>query len=444
MSSRFESLKNLVRFYEGCGVSRIYVKLLAPNDNSKNQVYFGPGFDALTLFPMQEISPDPNGKNPIFKARVDFLWINDELSLIPAPASQIILYPQYPEVRFSGFLKGANKTGLDSIRQLMSSREADRVLFLGIDNHGRILGCIIGPNSPVAHQFNAIQNSLSKATEIFFELLIQTFLGTGTDPRKNLLEELCRIHRLGWIHSKRLDSEGRVLPCNAPQCGGYTLEAELGVRPNGRSEPDFHGWEVKQHSGNVLTLMTPEPTGGFYIEKGVEQFVRTFGYADKLGRADRINFGGTHFCNIKHTTTQLTMKLQGYDSASKKITNPEGGIALVADNGTVAALWAFAGILQHWNRKHRNAVYVSSEHRESPANQYRYRNIVKLGIGTNPLLLLEAIETGKVYYDPGIKLEHANDINPTAKRRSQFRVRLKDIDKLYNSIEEEDVTAYCN
>lgn len=444
MSSGFESLENLVRIYAGHGVSRIYVKLLAPNDNSKNQVYFGPGFDALTLFPMQEISPDPNGNNPIFKARVDFLWINDELSLIPAPASQIILYPQYPEVRFSGFLRGANKVGLDSIRQLMSSREAGRVLFLGIDSLGRILGCIVGPNSPVALQFSAIQGTLPKSTEIFFELLIQTFLGTGTNPRKKLLEELCRIHRLGWIQSKRLDSEGKELPCNAPQCGGYTLEAELGIRPNGRSEPDFHGWEVKQHSGTVLTLMTPEPTGGFYVEKGVEQFVRTFGYVDKLGRADRMNFGGVHVCNIKHATTKLTMKLQGYDSTSKKITNPEGGIALVADNGVVAALWTFAGILQHWNRKHRNAVYVSSEHRDSPANQYRYGNMVQLGIGTDPLLLLEAIQNGNVYYDPGIKLEHSNDAKPTTKRRSQFRVRLKDIDKLYDLVEPEDVTAYCS
>jgi hypothetical protein len=37
-----------------------------------------------------------------------------------------------------------------------------------------------------------------------------------------------------------------ILPCKSPQCGGYTLEAELGITPNGYSEPDFMGWEVKQ------------------------------------------------------------------------------------------------------------------------------------------------------------------------------------------------------
>jgi hypothetical protein len=36
------------------------------------------------------------------------------------------------------------------------------------------------------------------------------------------------------------------MACEAPNCGGYTLEAELGITPNGYSEPDFLGWEVKQ------------------------------------------------------------------------------------------------------------------------------------------------------------------------------------------------------
>ncbi|MEO0062747.1 MAG: hypothetical protein RLZZ08_1307, partial [Pseudomonadota bacterium] len=27
----------------------------------------------------------------------------------------------------------------------------------------------------------------------------------------------------------------------------YTLEAELGITPNGIAEPDFQGWEVKQY-----------------------------------------------------------------------------------------------------------------------------------------------------------------------------------------------------
>lgn len=443
MSTGIQSLESLVRLYAGYGVERVYVKLLAPNDNSKNQVYFGPGFEALTLFPMRDILPDPAGEQATFKAGLDFLWIGDDLTLVSAPTAQIILYPQYPEIRFSGFLKGANRSHLNSVRELMASRLDGRVLFLGADRLGRIIGAVFSEHSAVAREFSTIFGGLTKATEIFFEILVAVFLGIGADPRRTLLQELCRIHRLGWIDSKRLGGGGHLLPCKAPQCGGYTLEAELGIMPNGRSEPDFMGWEVKQHSGSVLTLMTPEPTGGFYTDEGVEKFIRTFGYADKRGRPDRLNFGGVHVCNVRHDTTKLTMKLDGYDAAGNIITNQHGGIALVADDGTVAAFWAFAGLLKHWNRKHRNAVYVPSEHRTAPSNQYCYGESVKVGVGTDPLLLLKALQSGKVYYDPGIKLEGANSGTPSTKRRSQFRVKLRDLSGLYDSITEEDVTTYC-
>lgn len=89
------------------------------------------------------------------------------------------------------------------------------------------------------------------------------------------------------------------------------------------------------------------------------------------------------------------------------------------------------------------AVYISSEHRNDPENQYRYGNIVKLGEGTDPLHLLKAIESEKVYYDPGIKLEGINDARPRTKRRSQFRVKLKDLSELYHSVTDEDVSIYC-
>lgn len=437
-----QSLQSLVEFYVGHGVERVYVKLLAPNDNSKNQVYFGPGFDALTLFPIREIRPDADGKEATFKAAMDFLWIGDDRSLVPAPSAQIILYPQYPEIRFSGFLKGANRSHLDSVRNLMASRLGGRVMFLGADKLGKIIGAAFNPLSAVAQQFGAMLGTLNKATEIFFELQVAVFLGLSADPRKTLLQELCRINGLGWIDSKRLDRHLHLLPCTAPQCGGYTLEAELGISPNGRSEPDFMGWEVKQHSNSVLTLMTPEPTGGLYVDEGVEKFIRTFGYADKCGREDRLNFGGVHICNIRHRTTGLTMRLDGYDSSQNLITDQNGGIALVADDGTVAAFWAFAGLLKHWNRKHRNAVYVPSAHRTDPSNQYHYGERVKMGVGTDPLLLLSALHSGKVYYDPGIKLEGESGSHPRIKRRSQFRVKLRNLDGLYDSIIEELVTEY--
>lgn len=97
---------------------------------------------------------------------------------------------------------------------------------------------------------------------------------------------------------------------------------------------------------------------------------------------------------------------------------------------------------KHWNRKHRNAVYVPSAHRTGPSNQYHYAELVKMGVGTDPLLLLSALDSGKVYYDPGIKLESESGSHPRIKRRSQFRVKLRNLDGLYDSITGERVTEY--
>jgi hypothetical protein len=263
----------------------------------------------------------------------------------------------------------------------------------------------------------------------------------GADSRAILLGELKRISLKGWIDSKTLGPYGVTRPCLSTNCGGLTLEAELGLTPNGLAEPDYLGWEVKQHGvhdftqidAGVLTLMTPEPTSGYYRDKGVEAFVRRFGYPDKLGRPDRINFGGIHRIGTRVAATGLTMKLAGYNSSSHLIDDPGGGIGLYTDSGDVAAFWPFTSMMVHWSRKHALAVYVPSLSQVSP-KQYRYGSRVRLGEQTDFLLFLSAMDVGFVYYDPGIKLEAASSSKPLIKRRSQFRVASRNLVGLYKAI----------
>jgi hypothetical protein len=199
---------------------------------------------------------------------------------------------------------------------------------------------------------------------------------------------------------------------------------------------------VKQHTvsnfdrleAGTITLLTPEPTGGFYHEQGVEAFVRKFGYKDKLGRADRLNFGGIHKVGARHDTTNLTMKLDGYDAAKGRITDAGGAVELVSDTGELAAAWSFSGLLEHWSRKHAKAVYVPSQCRKEPARQYCYGAKVRLAEQTDSLRLLQALAAGAVYYDPGIKVEHASAAKPSHKCRSQFRVGSRNIAALYESV----------
>lgn len=429
------NLSNLKNIFRDQGCDQIYVKVLAPNDNSKNQVYLGGSFDVLNVFPVSDIESVSAGdwKRERFKAKAKFFWIQEAGNLSHAPHSQFILYPKYPEVRLSGFLKGCRNAPSD----LIASREANRVLFLAPDDKGRILAYVTGSQSALASEFH---NHDTKE----FGLFRIISLSKSNDTTKELLKELQRIHQLDWIKSKRLDSSGSVLECKSSNCGGYTLEAELGISPNGFSEPDFLGWEIKQFGvanfdkiySKVITLMTPEPTGGDYKEQGVEFFLRNYGYPDKMGRPDRINFGGVHKVGVKHSTTNLTLKLIGFDSQSGKIRNANGCLALVTSGGVMAATWSFSSLLKHWNRKHHQACYVPSQMSKQPFQQYRYGHKVVLGEGTSFTYFLVEMNKGNIYYDPGIKMENAST-KPKIKRRSQFRIKSGHLINLYSKSREE-------
>jgi hypothetical protein len=150
--------------------------------------------------------------------------------------------------------------------------------------------------------------------------------------------------------------------------------------------PDFEGWEIKGHAVNdfvrytsgPLTLMTPEPNGGYYKDEGPEAFVRKYGYPDKKGRADRYNFGGVHLLGKKHPSTGLTLQFLGYDTDRNRIIDPNGGFALTDTKGNEAAVWHFAGLIAHWNRKHAKAAYVPYMTRVLPHQQYSYGVLVRL------------------------------------------------------------------
>ena len=135
------NLTQLKKVFSSHGCNKIYSKNLSPNDNSKNQVYFGGNFEVLNILPITEITTEPQGiwEKERFKAKINFYWLNEDGLLIKAPKSQLILYPKYPEVRFSGFLQGSK--GAPS--ELMRSRLSGRILFLSVSNDGNVLGYVV-------------------------------------------------------------------------------------------------------------------------------------------------------------------------------------------------------------------------------------------------------------------------------------------------------------
>jgi MvaI/BcnI restriction endonuclease family protein len=429
-----DNLTLLLDRMAAAGATAFYAKRLAPNDNSKNQIYLGGGFEALNTIPHGAIETDSTSKagsvRDRAKAPVRFFWL-DAQGLSPAPDVQLILYPKYPEVRISGFLKGAERAPSDLLR----SRDPGRVLFIGTCPDGRVFGAAAGWSDPIVTALDAAEPL--ESTGVFLNL---TGLRTGiADTRTALINRLRGIHQAGWIASQKLGPNGPQL-YQARNGGGYTLEAELGISPNGNADPDYLGWEIKQYGvrdfisftpKSVVTLMTPEPTAGYYREAGPDAFVRRFGYPDQSGKADRINFGGAYAIGKEaNGLTGLSLALSGYDAAKGKITDMDGGIHLVDADGTRAASWAFEGLISHWNRKHARACYVPSI-RQGPPFEYQYGDRIEMCEGTDFFLFLKAVSEGVVYYDPALKLEGATSAKPALKRRSQFRVRHRALTGLY-------------
>lgn len=434
-----ETLEALAGLMRQDGAVRIYAKKLAPNDNSKNQVYLGGDFSALNIIPHGAVTTDDaevaGSVRDRAKAPIRFLWIDDG-GRYEAPNAQLILYPKYPEVRMSGFLKGANLKGArDAPGDVMRVRDEGRVLFLGITQDGTVLGHAVPATSPLARGLE-VRGDL-EPLGVFLEIPAEPAAGS---TRAQLLATLEAIYRSHWIPSQKLNKYGVKQPYAARNGGGYTLEAELGISPNGYSEPDYLGWEIKQYAvtdfnayrpTSVVTLMTPEPTGGFYRDNGAEAFVRRFGYPDKSGKAGRINFGGIYASTkVFHADTGLQLRMTGYDMAAGKITDMDGGIALVDRHGEIAALWKYPGIIEHWSRKHAQAAYVPSLYR-TPPPEYRYGPRILLCEKTDLTLFLRAIADGTVYYDPALKIEPATGL----KRRSQFRIRHDQLVRMYHQSE---------
>lgn len=445
MFTEVRELDQLKRIMIAAGANKLYFKILAPNDNSKNQVYLGGNFDVLNIIPFGTITVDStiseSGRDRM-KARLVYYWVDAEGRLSLAPRTQLILYPKYPEVRMSGFLNGCDHAP----SSYMTSRESGRIIFLGVTNQGSVLGHICGPQSLVRSEIDRLDLI---NVGILQEIPLFGHLANG-DDKHLLLNKLREINAKGWIPSQRLNKNGILIPCTSTNCGGYTLEALFGIQPNGYAEPDFLGWELKQHnvrnldipfSGGAITLMTPEPTGGFYKEKGVVEFIERYGYPDLIGRECRLNFGGIYKVGKIVKRTSLRIELHGYSSGDNKLHDINGGLMLRDEKDNLAAVWSYASLLDLWKRKHAKAVYVPSINRSSPQMEYHFGHIVELGEGTDFFKLLNAISNGDVYLDPALKLVIGSDGKKKTKRRNQFRIKPSLIGSLYNKFQQFDLRS---
>ena len=426
----FADIAALLRRFAELGAVRAFCKPLAENDNSKQQIYLGGNLDAVQMFPFTEVEANSKDTDSTYKAKLDFYWV-DPVSLERAKGAQLILYPQYPEVRLSGFLRGCRNAPNELLRPIPKEQRKHnngtdgRVLFIGVTYSGLTLAYLAPADSDISKELFDLSDEEGLSRESVFILLPLH----GEDSRTILLKRLAQIRDGGWQPSIRLNRRGEIQAYRARNGGGYTLEALLGVIPNSRSEPDFLGWEIKAYSSNRITLMTPEPKGGFYGESGVKEFVSKYG--SPSAGSDTLYFTGIHRAGIRNPKTGLSLVVRGFNKTRTIIEDVNGAVELQTDNGDCAAAWSFADLMICWNKKHAQAAYICYESEKILEPAYRYHSPALLGEGTNFNRYLSAVTRGLIIFDPGSKVMNVSSETPTVKARSQFRCSIQHLEDLY-------------
>lgn len=437
------TLAKVFELLKANGAKELLYKVLPRNANSKNQVYLASDLSQLGKIPSDEVtlhastSMKRGSAEAVFRSKVHFFWIRKDGVACKAPDAKLIFYPQYPEVRFSGFLRGCDDAPSALFDRDRRGAEPGRVLILGVGNGRKVFGLTLPPECPAALEIPSYQPS--EPYGVLFLLPVPGFAAHA--GFLDLMRELCAIHKKEWVSSQRLNKDGILVPCNAPNCNGNTLESMLGIRSNGYSQPDYQGWEIKARNVansakpgvSVVTLFTPEPTAGAYVQDGLMEFMRRYGYPDTRGRHDRLNFGGLYRANsLAHARTGLRLVVDGFSGEGARF-SPSGSVRLLDLQDREAMSWSFAKLIDHWKTKHAHAAYVPAQQRLSDTREYRYGRTILLGEGAEFGRFLAALHVGKIYYDLGIKVENSSSEKPATKRRSQFRVNSKDIPLLYAS-----------
>ena len=198
-SAKKLSLEKLLAIFTGFHAKKTYVKKLAPNDNSKNQPYFGAHLTDLPFIPTGDIQTSLSVSNKTsdpkrqikYQAKVKLSWIDAEGNAYPASNAKLIYYPQYPEVRFSGFLKGSKVNISRWMSPKKDGRALGRWLILGVAEDKTIYSYLASPESSLSNQL--AKTSFIERTNIFSEIDIQQ-LDRSTDSRTALVAKLLKIN----------------------------------------------------------------------------------------------------------------------------------------------------------------------------------------------------------------------------------------------------------
>lgn len=451
-----KSVADISRLLEAKGAEIALLKLLPKNANDKNQIYIASDFGVLyELFDLtlaeRAVSVSASVRAEL-GVRISealfnkFFWMKRDGTLVEARKVKAIVYPQYPEARLSGLqtIEGSIPQAL-SVSFTKSHPDAKRLLVLARLPLGGCIGMVYLGLSTELEQELALLPGFERARSC-------KKLTIDQGSSKKLERRLADV--LGVpLRGCRLDVYGKTLPFSGTQVCGYTLEHALGIVPNSSSDGDLYGIELKTHTQVKVTLFTPEPDGGEYV-RDFSAFMKKYGYQDSDGD---YRLTGIHRANVMCAKSGLTLRMREYRVAGSERAwvnyDPETPltakldtveVALIDNEGSVAASWSLPRLMNCWGAKHNEAVYIQADKIANPnlaEVKAGYEHLITFGTTvmwckqTSAERLLAAINDGTIYLDPAPKLHCSNPSKN--KRRSQWRVN--DINKaakvLYASVD---------
>lgn len=448
-------IDKVVELLTRAGAKNIWVKRLVPNNNSKQQVYLARDTTDMYFLPLgvptysQGSSSKPRAGGPVIQHSLPWKWVTPN-GVFEAPKTKMIYYPQYPEYRLSGFLDKCEEPPSELFNPNKRGHEDGRCLFLSpvktVKGEQYVVGLAVGAQSPASLYVERMDGFKPG------NLCQVPYKSSREAGEFSVLEEaLLKLIDRDITPWRYLKDGTSVRPYHAPNEGGLTLEAELGVGENAIPGPDFDVWELKAVSQKTLdkrwdhtvTLFTPQPDKGWIETHSGVEFVMKYGHVSKYdasGNPIEYYFTTKDFNRPGENkeTAKLDLKLIGFTNAKKFRT--DGMIALIEhDTGELAAGWTYRKLIEHWQTKHNRAAYIPYITKNRGRNStVKYGPLITLGVSTTFGLLLQAFNDGVAFYDPGDKAILKNGKwSPHA--RSQFRINYKKIVALYYEIQEIDL-----
>ena len=316
-------------------------------------------------------------------------------NLIHAPNSKLIFYSKYPEARISGFLRNAP----GAPKSLMNARLKNRIFILGIfDDHVVCFVKVCTDGELIYLRDLKLKSGLNIGS--FYELNI------GNQNQK-IIERLNEIVQKEWIPGSKLDKMGLPEPYNARNAIGYTLEAELKIKPNPISSPDFDIWEVKGStiSTEVLKRIYVKPYSMFDSApdlgiirsiKDSKKFAKTYGRE----KNNRYDFTGPYkYHEEKFGRTLRLLDEKDIYTHLNELLLFEGKIKILG--------WSFEKIINHLSSKHSHTVFAFAQMQKiSGIRHYKYNPVIILAEYAGILGFIDSLLKKHVYYDPDCKYEN--------------------------------------